>query len=322
MQPVGNSTYSRPESRRTGAAAAALLAALVAGLLASACTPAARNAAVEPPRIERETGFATAEDGVRIYYERSRARADAPTVVLVHGLGGNHAVWYRQVPRLAERYSVVTLSQRGFAPSGGDRKALDPNTMVGDLVAVLDALDIERAHLVGQSMGGWTVLGVALAVPERVRSLVLADTTGGIFDHKSIHRFAKTVAQASRLTEKPPPLGRHPALDEAFSSTHRQEAYLYQLLTTFGAPVPRDVVDRLGQAEPSRELLAANRVPTLFVVGARDEIFPPWTIERASALLASSKVTVIDDAGHSPYYECPERWAKTVGAFLAAHDAD
>jgi 2-succinyl-6-hydroxy-2,4-cyclohexadiene-1-carboxylate synthase len=273
---------------------------------AIACTTAPRAGL-------RERGFAERSGAASIYYERT---GTGPAVVLIHGLGGNHAVWYRQVPRLSQSYSVVTISQRGFAPSSGDRKTLDVDEMVDDVVAVLNLLDIEEAAIVGQSMGGWTALAAALSHPERVRAVVLADSIGGIFDEEISKHYEAVAASARALAAQPPPLGFHPALDPEFSEKHPEEGYLYQLLTTFGSPNPGDVAGALGRQSIGHERLAANRVPTLFVVGERDRLFPPQLIARASNLLAHSEVKVIADTGHSPYYEKPERWARIVEAFL------
>ena len=76
----------------------------------------------------------------------------------------------------------------------------------------------------------------------------------------------------------------------------------------------------LGRTRFAPERLAANRVPALFVVGARDPIFPPRFVERASGYLAGSRTQTIPGAGHSPYYEQPRLWEQVVTAFLEEAD--
>src|SRR5689334_6237926 len=95
---------------------------------------ASTNAADRRPArpIVRRTGYATASDGARIYYEHCGA---GPAIVFVHGLGGNHAVWFQQVAHFAKDHTVVSVSQRGFAPSGGDQKHYDVHLLVEDLRA-------------------------------------------------------------------------------------------------------------------------------------------------------------------------------------------
>ena len=124
----------------------------------------------------RRFGFVES-GGERLYFE---CVGDGDPLVLCHGAGGNHAIWWQQVPVFADRHAVITWDHRGFGRSSDRARESGPTVAVQDLGAILDHLGIERMDLVGQSMGGWTALGFALARPERVRSLVLADTLGGI----------------------------------------------------------------------------------------------------------------------------------------------
>ena len=114
-----------------------------------------------------------------LYYE---VYGEGPPVVFAHGAGGTHMSWWRQLPRFSQEFRCITYSQRGFGlspdQSGGPGRA----AFVDDLRSLLDRLGIEKASLVGQSMGGRSVLGFAAAYPERVDALVLSGTTGGYRD--------------------------------------------------------------------------------------------------------------------------------------------
>lgn len=292
--------------------------AAVLAVVALSCTPAvsrdgAPSAGAEPATvarpIARRTGFVTAADGARLYYE---VCGKGPAIVFVHGLGGNHAVWFQQVAYFAADHTVVTVSQRGFAPSGGSREGYDATLLVRDLRAVLRAAGVDHAVVVGQSMGGWTALGLALEAPELVDALVLADTTGGIYDETIGVHLREIGAEAARLRREPPPLGAHPALAPRFSREHPELGYLYQTLTSFGAPAPDVISGQLFRTRFEADALSALRVPTLFVVGSEDRIFPPALIEHAASLLPVSVVAVIDGAGHSPYFEQPAAWSAAI----------
>ena len=126
--------------------------------------------------IARETGFLE-RDGERIYWESLGA---GPPLVLCHGMGGNHAVWFQQVAFFARDRRVVVWDHRGFGRSTDRAGRSGPEVAVADLRALFDHLALKRVDLVGQSMGGWTALGLALESPARIRSLVLADSLGGI----------------------------------------------------------------------------------------------------------------------------------------------
>jgi len=278
---------------------------------ATVATANTSTAAASP--ILRRSGYVEASDGARIYYE---ACGSGPAIVLVHGLGGNHAVWFQQVAHFAVDHTVVTVSQRGFAPSGGDPTRYDVDLLVRDLAAVMDAASVKRAVVVGQSMGGWTALQFALQRPDRVEALVLADTIGGIHDDEIAAGLRTVAASAANLRNQPPPLGVHPALGASFSKRRPDLAYLYQTLTTFGSPAPDSIVNQLFSSRVGADRLGKLDVPTLFVVGDEDKLFPPPMIRKAASYIADAEVKVIADSGHSPYFEQPTAWNAELAEFL------
>ena len=114
-----------------------------------------------------------------LYYEVHGDLAGPRTpLVLAHGLGGNHLSWWQQLAHFAPSRACVVFSHRGFALSpeapGGPGLA----GFADDLLALLDHLELHAPILVGQSMGGWATLEVALAQPQRVKALVLSATSG------------------------------------------------------------------------------------------------------------------------------------------------
>ena len=254
------------------------------------------------------SGNFLARDGDDVYFE-SHGAPDAPVVVLGHGAGGNHGIWFQQVPVLAQHYRVVTWDQRSFGLSTNNHGHANPRTAASDLLAILDHLGIERAHVVGQSMGGWAALGLAVAHRDRVRSLVLADTLGGI----PIEGWWKTAAGVQR--EGP---FDHPALSADFCARHPERAHLYLQLGGLRRDPhadPVQVLRTMGDVTFGDEMLAPLRVPTLFIVGSADEIFPPKSIEKAATHVPGARVEVIEGAGHSPYFEQPDAWNTLVMAF-------
>ena len=118
--------------------------------------------------------FADAEDA-SIYYE---VHGDGPSIALVHGTGGNHAIWWQQVPSLRERYAVVTLDLPGFGRSRTESDEYDTHGYPAQVLAVLDHAGIERVALVGQSLGAAACLSLAVRHPDRVAGVVLCRTRG------------------------------------------------------------------------------------------------------------------------------------------------
>jgi len=263
--------------------------------------------------MRRETGFLERE-GERIYYETS---GDGPPLVLTHGAGGNHAVWFQQVPRFARERRVVLWDQRGFGRSSAHGGANTPARASADLAALLAHLGIARADLIGQSMGGWAVLGLALAQPERVRSLVLADTPGGI-DTPELRAAWANIGRGGGFASQE--LGRHAAVAADFFERHPERATLYQQLGGFGDPKLADVLPALVAARHDAAVLAKLACPVLLIVGAVDGLFSPEVIAASAKQLPAAsraRVVTIPCAGHSPYFEDPDAWNRAVTEFLA-----
>lgn len=267
--------------------------------------------------IARSSGFLE-RDGERIYYEVNGdgPPGEDPPLVLSHGAGGNHAIWYQQVAHFARQRKVVSWDHRGFGRSSDAGARSGPDVAVDDLRALLDHLALDRVDLVGQSMGGWTSLGFALASPERVRRLVLADTLGGI----STSVIRELLARALGDAPGAPPadaLGRHPALDDGFAERDPERAHLYQMLGAFGEPDLARILPLLMKTRRSSDDLRGLNLPVLFVVGATDRLFPPKIVRKAAAMLTGARVVEIPGCGHSPYFEDAPAWNAAVGEFLA-----
>jgi len=259
-------------------------------------------------------GFVTSE-GELIYFECWGEGGQS--VVLGHGMGGSHAVWYQQVAHLAADYQVVTWDQRGFGRSTALTGDLGPVPAARDLKAILDHLDITQAHIVGQSMGGWSALGFALDHPDRVLSLILADTTAGLFTpriRRVLDDYAKLIAASPPPEEWP--LGFHPAVGTQLLTEDLAQAFLYtQLGTLTDPPDPETIIPLLMATDHTRRAAEVS-APTLFIVGENDPIFPPALIRSAADLIDDSRVAVVENTGHSPYFERPETWNDIVARFL------
>jgi pimeloyl-ACP methyl ester carboxylesterase len=244
-------------------------------------------------------------DGETIYYEVTGA-ADAPTVVLTHGAGGSHAVWYQQVPVLADAgYRVVAWDSRGFGLSTFTTGRLGTEEAAADLACVLDAAGADRVDLVGQSMGGWWATAFALAQPGRLRSLALSNTVGGLWTEALTQHFATFVASASPDDAV---LGAHSALSPSFAIREPARAFLYQQLNTFHTPPLRAVGSALAGSQVAHADIDALDIPVLVITGSDDALFPAALVADSANRLANAEVVEIADAGHSPYFERPDEY--------------
>src|SRR5450432_1094615 len=117
--------------------------------------------------------FANARDGARLYYEET---GSGTPIVFVHEFAGDHRSWEPQVRFFARSFRCITYGARGYLPSEvpEDGSRYSQAHARDDVITVIDHLNVDRAHLVGLSMGGFAALHVGISYPDRVRSLVIA----------------------------------------------------------------------------------------------------------------------------------------------------
>jgi pimeloyl-ACP methyl ester carboxylesterase len=258
-----------------------------------------------------------ASGGEDIYYEVVGA-AEAPAVVLTHGAGGNHAIWYQQVPALADAgYRVLTWDCRGFGKSTFRGGRHGCSASVADVGAVIDELGIARAHLVGQSMGGWWVTAYTLAEPGRVASLTLSNTVGGLWTEAITQHFASWAGAAATRDDNY--IGAHSALSETFVDRDPARAFLYQQLNTFQSPPMADIGRALTGTNHEHAALDATGVPVLVITSDEDALFPAALVADSAARLKNADVVEISGAGHSAYFERPEEYNDALLQFIGKH---
>lgn len=251
-------------------------------------------------------------NAAQLYYEQ---HGSGPDLVFLHGAGGNHLSWWQQVAEFSRDYRCTTFDARGWGLSRGNM-AVGRWSLGTDLVALLEHLGIERAHIVAQSMGGRAVAGVARLAPSRVRSLVLGGTTAGATNDR-----VRELQDELRDERGDASLREH-ALAPGFEAENPGLALLYRQINALNPPRPRGM---LGRPPPSyrgstHELIARLRVPVLYIVGEHDLITSPEMIREAHGLISGAEFLEIKAAGHSCYFERAGEWNRAVRAFLAGID--
>ena len=244
----------------------------------------------------------------KLYYTQSRAKGpDAPTLMLIHGAGGNHLHWPGGLRRI-EGANVYALDLPGHGRSDGpgcDSIA----DYVGVVIEFLDAIEVGRAVLVGHSMGGAISQTTALTHPERVAGLVLVGTGARLRVHPGIlvgilEDFDGTVDLITRwlwaegAPEELMRLGR-----EALAATPAQVTH-----GDFVACDAFDVTDRLGE-------IAA---PTLVVAGAADKLTPLKYGQYLAEHIPNARLVTVEGGGHMMALEQPGVVAEAVNEFITA----
>lgn len=241
-------------------------------------------------------------DGTAIYYER---HGSGPAILFVHGSGGHHAAWWQQVAALRDEFTVLTVDLRGFGKSDSTMDEFDGQDFPGDVVAVLDQEDITDAMLVGQSIGSVAALRAALLRPERVSSVVLGHSLGGIS-----HPELKELAAADRAEAvKLPVIDR--LLTASFQRRRADLTFLFRQMGTFNVARMQDLRN-LDTDGPSLEEIGASGVKVAFLAGEKDAVLSVKTVTRAHELLPGSHLEIVPDAPHSMYWEAPDAYNAAV----------
>lgn len=243
--------------------------------------------------------------------------AGAPWVVLSNSLATSLEMWDDQAAALSASYRVLRYDQRGHGETSAPAGPYRFDDLVSDLEALLDALRIERAHLVGLSMGGTTVLGLAQRWPERVASLVICDTTASSTP-QSGRQWAERAAVAARegmsaLVE--PTVARwFPA--ETIASGAPQVDKVRKMIAATPVPGFTGCAAALSDVDYAAGI-AAVPSPTLFTVGERDGELPA-AMRSLHERLPGSRFTQLPGAGHLSNLDAPGAFNSAVEAFLSA----
>jgi 3-oxoadipate enol-lactonase len=231
-------------------------------------------------------------NGIDLYYE---THGQGPATVFAHGGAGSHLSWWQQVPALSGKYQCVTFDHRGFGFSREAEDGPGAGSFVEDVRALLDHLGIEKAALVGQSMGGWTVLGFAATYPNRTRALVLCDTTAGMDDPEVI---AEQKLIAGRAAGGLIPKAVAPDFPQRQPVLH----FLYSEISQMNNLPPKLLAGLFG-LRFSPDPLVEHRIPTLLVWGDQDALIPHTTMKSMKLRIPHARTALIHGAGHSVYFE-------------------
>jgi 3-oxoadipate enol-lactonase len=260
---------------------------------------------------------AVARDGTRIHYS-TFGREDGPPVLLVQGLGADSRGWLRQRRAIGERYRGIVFDNRGVGRSDVPEGRYDLEVMAADAVAVLDALGVGTAHVVGASMGGVIAQIVGVGRPDRVRSLTLACTA---CQHLTWRReLLASWAEIAR-TE-----GMRAVVDAAsrWLIGPRSRFRFWPVVGLLG-PLAVQVtpeafcaqVDAILALDDSlRIALGSIAVPTLVIVGSQDILTPIGDSELLHELVPTSDLVVVPGGAHGFMVEHAGRFNAPVRAFL------
>jgi pimeloyl-ACP methyl ester carboxylesterase len=269
-----------------------------------------------------------------------RHEGEGPVLLLIHGITSGSATWERAIRRLARDHTVIAPDLLGHGESAKPRGDYSLGSFAAGLRDLLVALDIERATVVGHSLGGGVAMQLAYQFPERVERLVLVSSGGLGREVSFVLRAAslpgseivlplitsRWIAAAGgfvggALRKAGLELGADlEGMSQGYASLRDAQARRAFVQTV------RAVIDPSGQRiNASDRLYLAAEMPSLILWGARDRIIPVRHGEAAHEAMPGSRLEVLDRGGHFPHNDDPDWFCEALRSFIeetepAAHD--
>lgn len=250
----------------------------------------------------------------RIWYQDSGG--GGTPVVLMHARTGSTLAWEHQLAAFSRAgYRLIAYDRLGHGRSEIKQPASQPGAAADDLEALVSHLGLDRFHLVGTAAGGIVSLDYALSFPQRLRSLVVANSVGGVQDEDY-------VALGRRLRPSPqfealPPEFRE--LGPSYRAGNPDGTARWMKVEELsrskdGLQTPERMRNRI-----TWSLLETLEVPTLLLTGDADLYTPPAVLQLFSRRIKTSTTVILPEVGHSAYWEQPELFNRAVLDFIRRH---
>ena len=253
--------------------------------------------------------------GVRLWCVDTGGSGEA--VIALHAATGSSQVWEHQIPAFtAAGYRFIACDRRGYGRTVADgNPSAAPVPAAEDVEQLAQSLGLSRFHLLGSAAGGIVALDYALSFPARLRTLVVANSIGGVQDpdYLEMSRRLRPSPQFDALPPEFRELG--PSYRASNSEGVARWVALEKASRAPGAPIP---------AQPTRTrvtfaAIESLSVPTLLLTGDADLYTPPSVLRLFAVRIKGSTMTVIAEAGHSAYWEQPDQFNTAVLDFLRRH---
>ncbi len=250
---------------------------------------------------------------------------DGPPLLMIMGFAGQANSWGEPImSRLRERFTCIRFSNRGTGASDKPETPTTVRQMADDAIALLDALEIKRAHVFGISMGGMISQEIVLNYPERVNGLILGCTTPG-WAHGETARPDVAAAMAPE-----PGLSREEQVRRfllaicAPSFVESGAEFLEKMIVvSLEKPTPIETLVKQTvavQAFDSLDRLSQIKAPALVIHGDIDRLVPPSNGDMLAAGIAGAQKLTLEGAAHMFFWEQPEKTAEAIIEFLARPD--
>ncbi len=255
--------------------------------------------------------------GFRMYYE---IHGDGFPLLLINGLGSDRREWLCQLPEFAPRFRVVVFDNRGAGDSGVPPGPYATAGMADDAAALLATLGVDRAHVMGVSLGGMIAQELALRHPGRVERLVLACTSPG--GKAAVRPTDEALSAFIRSPDGSPEEELRRMIPflytDRFAREHPDEIDAFVARRLLHPMSPEGHAAQLAAAigHAAGDGLSAVRARTLVIAGTGDRLVPPANSERIASLIPGARLVLLPGAPHRLFAENAEAFNREVLSFL------
>lgn len=258
-------------------------------------------------------------NGIDIYYSQ---RGEGPDLLMIMGLGAHSGAWALNAPELAKSFRVTTFDNRGAGRTSAPDEPYSMRQMADDTAALMEAIGLERAHVLGASMGGMIAQELAINNPGHIDRLVLACSRARTSEmrrrvsvaqralyeagvpRESIMAIQQPWGSTATLLQDP----AKPAAAIAFAMQDPHPIAKHAYLRQLDATMAHDTLDRLKRIEAE----------TLVLVGAEDILTPPYESEELAANIPNATLRILPRGGHGFSGEYPAEFNAAVVEFLGS----
>ena len=256
----------------------------------------------------------TTATGIAIGYDEAGS-GDAIPIVFLHGVGSDKSVWRPQLDHFGQGRRAIAFDYPGYGDSDSAPEGTTRDDYAAAILAAMSELGVKHAHVCGLSLGGVVAIAMDHAWPERISSLILADTFAGHPEGQAIHDRSITASENMRVLA---------------------ESRVDLLIAQPADPaVRREVVETMASIDPAafrigaqavwlaeqRERVHGIRVPTLVLCGSEDRVTPPALSTALARLIPGARYEAVEGAGHLSNLERPDAFNTLVGAFIRGVDS-
>lgn len=262
-------------------------------------------------------------NGIELNYEEY---GTGEPLVLIGGYIADHTSWAHLVPLFSKKYRTIVMDNRGVGQTVIPEGPFTIEDMANDVVGLMDILGIDKAHMVGVSMGGRIAQAIALNHPGKVKRLVLCSTAARANDRSkfALRLLAEEYAKGNISYEFHMLMLQTWTLsDRLFANPEMLKTRFAQTAALRSRPTPANMVRQLdsGQNFDTRARLGEIKAPTLIIHGSDDILFPISCGKELASGIPGAKLFTLEGGAHGAYLEMADKLMPEVMSFLAGVDA-